>query len=163
LHEQVLQFVKTAKPGGYLLEVGSYDVNGSVRQVVDVSIGIDIREGPGVDLVLDANDLVEHFGEGAFDSIVSAEMLEHCENWRGAINNMWGVLKDGGMLVLTACAPGKGRHDYPADYWRFTPKDLAKIFGDNTVITHPLRISSGVVAVKQGALPNLDEIEVMAI
>ena len=39
---------------GNILEVGSKDVNGSLRDIIPVSIGTDIEKGIGVDVVVDA-------------------------------------------------------------------------------------------------------------
>jgi cyclopropane fatty-acyl-phospholipid synthase-like methyltransferase len=46
-------------------------------------------------------ELVEHFGEGCFDAIVSAEVVEHLYAPRDLVRNSFRLLKDGGMLILT--------------------------------------------------------------
>lgn len=46
-------------------------------------------------------ELVEHFGEGCFDAIVSAEVVEHLYAPRDLAHNSFRLLKDGGMLILT--------------------------------------------------------------
>ena len=105
------------------LEVGSYDVNGSTRQFFSGAyVGVDMREGPGVDKVAVASDLP--FADCAFDVVVSTEMLEHdTRPWR-SVAEMARVLSVGGYLILTArgydqrgCFP---IHDYPDDNWRFS-------------------------------------------
>lgn len=90
--------------GKRVLEVGSKYVNGSVRPLIEKFaspreyIGIDIEPGRYVDIVLPAERLVEHFGEEAFDVVISTELLEHVHDWRVVVNNMKGVLRRGGYI-----------------------------------------------------------------
>jgi hypothetical protein len=65
---------------------------------------------------------------------ISAKLLEHAEDWRAVVRNLKGVLKVGGLLVLTCRGPGFPRHDFPGDYWRFTVDDMRKIFADSQII-----------------------------
>jgi O-antigen biosynthesis protein len=116
-----------------VLEVGSRNVNGSVRKILEPKslnyVGVDLFEGNGVDIVLDVARLRDHFGDDKFDVVVSTEMLEHCSNWQEALYQMSSVLRQGGLLIITTRSPGFELHDYPADYWRFSRADFAEIFG----------------------------------
>ncbi len=47
-------------------------------------------------------------------------MLEHAEDWRGAVAGMARVLAPGGLLLLTARGPGFPYHPHPGDFNRFT-------------------------------------------
>lgn len=127
--EQVKGFVGFDRD---FLEVGSRDVNGSCRSVFAAHtksyVGVDIFPGPGVDLVQDVAHLTQAFGRERFDVVVSTEMLEHCEDWQGAVYQMLSVLRAGGVLLLTTRSPGFELHDYPADYWRFSKVDFREIF-----------------------------------
>ena len=115
-----------------VLECGALDVNGSAQDDVSALAGeyisTDMREGKGVDIVLDAGDILEHFGEASFDVVLTTEMMEHVCNWDTVIYNMVRVLKPGGLLALTTRSPGFGKHGYPYDFWRFTQDDMKKIF-----------------------------------
>lgn len=115
-----------------VLEVGSRDVNGSTREILaafsESYVGVDIFDGPGVDKLVDVNDLMNSFGHESFDVVTSTEMLEHCANWQDAIYQMAGVLRPGGLLLITTRSPGFELHDYPADYWRFSKSDFEEIF-----------------------------------
>jgi SAM-dependent methyltransferase len=134
--------------GKRVLECGSFDVNGSVKPRVEsfdpeYLVGIDIRQGPKVDVIMDVVDLPDSDLED-FDVVVSTEMLEHVEDWRGAIHGMLSVIKPGGDLILTTRAPGFPVHDYPGDHWRYTTDDMFEIFGvegleivENTRDWHP--------------------------
>lgn len=117
--------------GKDVLEVGSLDVNGSVRPFVMARgpasyVGVDVVDGPGVDRVLDAVDLAATFGPDSFDVVISTEMLEHAEDWQAAIANMVAVLRPGGVLVWTTRSPGFAYH-HPPDRWRYTQQAMAEI------------------------------------
>ena len=139
-HRSVLAFVMTHISaediaGARVLEVGSLDVNGSPRWLIELLaptsyVGVDIRPGPKVDRICDASELVATFGAESFDVVVSTEMLEHAEDWRAAVSNMKRVLAPGGLLLITTRSPGFPLHDYPGDHWRFTREDALEIFAD---------------------------------
>lgn len=120
-----------------VLEVGSFDVNGSVRPYIEECkpksyLGIDFIDGPRVDQVVDASVLPDHFSPNSFDVVVSTEMLEHAEHWRDCINGMKYVTKD--YLIITTRGPGFPLHSYPHDWWRYTVEDFEKIFEDFAII-----------------------------
>lgn len=109
------------------LEVGSFDVNGSPRSMFAGSyVGVDMRSGPGVDEVASAADLP--YRDRSFDVVVCCEMLEHDPSpWR-SLPEMARVLAAGGWLLLTARGIGFPAHDYPGDFWRFTPSAFVLLF-----------------------------------
>jgi SAM-dependent methyltransferase len=110
------------------LEVGSLDVNGSVRRFFDGPyIGIDMRAGLGVDVVGYANALP--FPDQAFDVVVCTEMLEHDPTFWVSLAQMGRVLKPGGHLLVTTRGNGFGEHHEPSDYWRFMPESMALLCG----------------------------------
>jgi O-antigen biosynthesis protein len=115
-----------------VLEVGSCDVNGSIRSLFDAEgidyTGVDIQEGPGVDKIVNAENLVSEFGQEVFDVVISTEMLEHCFDWQKILYQLTKVLKKNGILILTTRSPGFEWHDYPADYWRFTLAEFEYLF-----------------------------------
>src|SRR6266536_5884803 len=101
--------------GRRVLEVGSLNVNGSVRPMVMARgpseyLGVDLVDGDGVDQVVDAVDLGATFGADSFDVVVSTEMLEHAEDWQRSICSMVSVLRPGGVLVITTRSRGFGYH-----------------------------------------------------
>lgn len=118
-----------------IIEVGSYDVNGSLRPIYEKwhpveYIGVDIEMGPGVDLICDAEMLVANFGVNRFDIVFSTELLEHVKNWRKIISNLKIVCRSGGIILLTTRSKGFPFHGFPLDFWRFELEDLEEIFSD---------------------------------
>lgn len=144
---------------GRIIEVGSYDVNGGVRDIVPVAVGTDLREGPGVDLVCPVERLLEHFAPGEFDACVSTETLEHVQDWKGFIRTTWDLVKEGGWIVGTMASVNKGRHAYPDDYWRMVEFHLRTIYPNAAFIGDVGKISIGWAVQKLGPLGNLDEVQ----
>jgi SAM-dependent methyltransferase len=129
--------------GKRVLEVGSLDVNGSVRgDIMKLEpaeyVGIDIRPGPGVDVLCDAGDVVARFGEDAFDVVVSTELLEHARDWRRVISNIKRATRPGGVMIVSTRSYGVDFHRRPFDYWRYEKEDFEKIFSD--VLVEDLRL-----------------------
>lgn len=114
-----------------VLEVGSLNVNGSLRELIEPMrpasyTGVDMREGPGVDEVVPAESLPEWAGDRKWDLVICTEMLEHAENWREALYGVKHVVEPTGYLLLTTRSPGFGRHDHPGDHWRY-PIDFFRV------------------------------------
>lgn len=122
-----------------ILEVGACNINGSIKPHVmtlnpTYYHGVDIQKGQYVDEVIDANNLIEHFGVDSFDVILTTEMMEHIENWRNVINNLKGVCRANGYILITTRSRGFGYHGYPHDYWRYEESDMRKIFADFDIL-----------------------------
>jgi len=121
-----------------IIEVGSKDVNGSLRPFLETMhpreyIGVDIETGPGVDIICQAEDLLAKFGKESFDVVVSTELLEHVRNWRGIISNIKHICRTGGIILITTRSLGFPYHGYPYDFWRYEKQDLLEIFSDFTI------------------------------
>ena len=77
------------------------------------------------------------FQDAAFDGVILTEVLEHCIDPQGAINQVRRVLKPGGLLLVTSpfLWPDHRTEDYQ-DYWRFTEQGwalLLRAFADVTI------------------------------
>jgi len=143
-HESVLKFgrenlSKEDVEGKKVLEVGSLNVNGSLREYVKLLhpasyTGVDIRQGPGVDMICNAEDLLSAFRENTFDLVICTETLEHIRDWKKAVSNIKKVCKENGLLLITARSFGFPVHDEPDDYWRFEMEDMIVIFCDFIIL-----------------------------
>jgi SAM-dependent methyltransferase len=139
-HLSCINFVASALieqeiKGKLVLEVGSLDVNGSIRPHVEKLrpvkyIGVDVAMGTGVDEICNVKDILTRYGKESFDALITTELLEHVKDWKKAINNFKEVLKPGGILLITTRSIGFGYHGFPYDYWRFEEKDMKYIFSD---------------------------------
>jgi len=105
-----------------VLDVGGYNVNGSVKDIMQgVNVfATDMREGPGVDLAINGHDLLSKFEENSFDLVTCCETLEHDVLFWVTVENMRKLVKPGGWLLVTAPGVYFFEHDYPSDYYRFT-------------------------------------------
>jgi hypothetical protein len=91
-------------------------------------VGADMRQGPGVDVILDLHDI--KLDSQSVGTALVLETLEHVEFPRTAVRELWRILKPQGILIMSSLM-NFPIHDYPSDYWRFTPegfKSLLKIF-----------------------------------
>ena len=93
-----------------VLDVGSLDINGNNRCLFENCryIGIDIEHGPNVDVVCKAHEWC--VAEGAFDTVISTETLEHDAFYAQSLRNMVRVLRPGGLLILTCATTGRPEH-----------------------------------------------------
>lgn len=113
-----------------VLDVGSFDVNGTYRDLIPDAwsyVGLDIRSGPNVDVVVaDPYNWAELNGR-QFDLVISGQCLEHCEfPWLTA-NEMLCHLRVGGFAAVVAPFV-QARHNHPHDYWRFLDSGLKALF-----------------------------------
>jgi SAM-dependent methyltransferase len=74
------------------------------------------------------------FPDGAFDCVVSDQVLEHVQgDPRLAVGESLRVLRPGGLAVHTTCLLNP-IHNVPGDYWRFTPAGLALLVGERAEV-----------------------------
>ena len=82
-------------------------------------IGTDMREGPGVDRIEDLRAL--RVEDGSVGTARCLDTLEHCADPPQACRELARVCSpDGGVAVISSVMLF-GIHEYPHDYFRFTP------------------------------------------
>jgi SAM-dependent methyltransferase len=120
---------------GPFLEVGAHDYGSTqnLRKLFPGApyVGIDMRAGPGVDVVLDLTapfaEVDRHLGGRRFGAIFCLSVLEHCEQPFAMAENMTRLLQPGGKIYVSVPFAWKF-HGYPSDYWRFTHEGVKKLF-----------------------------------
>jgi SAM-dependent methyltransferase len=81
-------------------------------------IGCDLKEGPGVDRILDLHH-IDLPAETA-GTVLLLDTLEHVEFFWQAVGEIRRILRPGGLFVVSSVMDFP-IHNYPVDYWRFTP------------------------------------------
>lgn len=108
--------------GQKILEIGSLDVNGSLRQFQPEGshyLGVDLEAGNGVDMIVKPGQPLP-FADGSFDLVLASSVFEHDPAFWNTFLDLVRLLREGGMLYINA--PSNGLvHRYPEDHWRFYP------------------------------------------
>ena len=115
-------YLTPANKGARIVEIGSQNVNGSIRSICPPGmeyIGVDFARGNGVDVVLD-DPYKLPFGDGTVDFCLSSSVLEHSEMFWVLFLEILRILKPSGLFYLNAPSNGPF-HRYPVDCWRFYP------------------------------------------
>ena len=105
-----------------VIEIGSQDVNGSLREVCPDGfkyIGLDFQSAKGVDIVLD-DPYSLPFEDDSVDIVLSSSCFEHSEMFWLVFLEVMRVLKPSGLFYLNAPSAGNF-HRFPVDCWRFYP------------------------------------------
>lgn len=155
IDESGIQFEKNHR----ILDIGGRDINGSVRDLIPQArwTGLDIVDGPGVDIVRDATrdwmsvykPVPEH-GE-FFDVVIMTEVFEHVEDWRGIIRTCAQALSSVGeeSIFMTCASTGRRPHGAsgeldppPGEWYRNVEQDelerqLSKFFNHYAVTYNP--------------------------
>lgn len=101
-----------------VLDVGSLDINGNNRYLFEDCqyTGIDLWEGKNVDIVCSAHEFNPW---KQYDTIISTEMLEHNQYWAESLENMYSLLKQWWLMIITCAWVWRPEH------WttRTSPKD----------------------------------------
>ncbi|MFI5454225.1 MAG: methyltransferase domain-containing protein [Isosphaerales bacterium] len=114
-----------------IFEFGSFQVEGqegyaNLRELFPRRkyVGCDMRLGPGVDRVEDVSAI--SLPDESAGTVLCIETFEHVFEVRRAFNEVFRLLRPGGIFVITS--PLNFRiHGYPDDYWRMTPNCLRRL------------------------------------
>jgi len=92
-----------------VLDIGSQDINGNNKiyfENIDY-VGVDISEGKNVDVVCPGH---KYDTDKKFDVVCSTECFEHDPFWDQTMNNMYRLLKPGGLFFFTCAGDGRDEH-----------------------------------------------------
>lgn len=112
--QEFIEIIQSKFPGFFsgkrVLEIGSLDINGSVRKLFNGCeyIGVDVAAGPGVDVVCQGQDY--DAPDDSFDVVISCEVMEHNPFWAETVKNMIRLCKPGGLVVMTCATLGRREH-----------------------------------------------------
>jgi SAM-dependent methyltransferase len=97
---------------------------GGAGNRVDGYINVDLFPLPGVNVVCNAEELP--FRSDCFDRVECDAVLEHTPRPAVVVNEIRRCLRRGGYvhIVVPFCHPF---HEYPRDYYRFTPDGLRQL------------------------------------
>ena len=124
------------KLSGYdrVLEIGSRARSGVVRRHLFAGkqyTGLDILEGPNVDVVGDAHCLTDYFADESFDAVYSIFTFEHLAMpWKVALE-LNKVMRRGAVAYFQT-HQALGMHDLPWDFWRYSDTAWNGIFNQST-------------------------------
>jgi SAM-dependent methyltransferase len=134
LHGLTRAVAETFSLPGPILEIGSHLIPGQ-ESLGDLRpffpgrpyIGLDMRSGPGVDVVGTVESLP--YPDRSIGTVLALNTFEHVPFfWRG-FEEIRRVLRPDGA-VLIACPFYFHIHSFPSDYWRFTPEAFKLLLAD---------------------------------
>ena len=128
-----------------VLDVGSYDVNGTFRPLVIrrgwAYTGLDTMQGPNVDVVT-ADPYRFPLPDGAYDVVISGSTMEHVQSIWLWIVELARVLRPGGFLAIHTHWKFP-LHQYPLDCWRIMPDGMKHLFDLTGVLSdYHIRIAN---------------------
>jgi len=109
-----INFIRESLPDYFnskkVLEIGSLNINGSVRTFFKDCdyTGIDVANGKDVDVVSNGENYYEK--ANTFDVIISCECMEHNPMYQKTWLNMLRMLKNDGLLIMTCATFGRPQH-----------------------------------------------------
>ncbi len=111
-----------------IVEIGSYQVEGQ-ESIIDLRrfflgkryFGMDFRTGPGVNITANVEQLP--LADESVGSVIAISTFEHVRRFWKGFAEVQRVLKPGGAFLVST--PFYFYiHNYPGDFWRFTPQAL---------------------------------------
>lgn len=109
------------KTGQKIVEIGSQDVNGSLRAFAGNNeyLGVDFVNGRGVDVIL-KDPYILPFADNSFDVCVTSSCFEHSEFFWLLFLEIMRIIKPTGVAYINVPSNGVV-HQWPVDAWRFYP------------------------------------------
>ena len=123
-HPEQIEFVEHVRglfphlfAGSSVIEIGSLNINGSIRSLFEgcYYIGVDLAPGEGVDIVALGHEV--ELEDRSFDVSISCECFEHNPFWRETFLKMCRLSRE--IVVLTVATHGRLEHGTSST----TPRD----------------------------------------
>lgn len=116
MHHAQVEFIKTVTNAfpewfaGRVLEVGSEDINGNLKEVFAplLYVGVDLSPGKNVTMIGRGENI--DFQTGLFDAVFSGECFEHNLNYLSTFFNMIRMTKPGGIIAFTCASRFRMEH-----------------------------------------------------
>ena len=106
VHTQFPSYFNKSK----VLEVGSYNINGTLRTFFNepsLYIGLDLAMGRDVDIVCSGH---LYDSDERFDTLLSSECFEHNEYWKETIENMIRLSRKYSLIIFTCATNNRPEH-----------------------------------------------------
>jgi len=103
--------------------------------------GLDVSPEENVEVIIgdiyDSNFIEKHIGvTNFFDVVYSNNVFEHLQDPFVAAKNLWRMCMTGG-LILTIVPFSQRFHEFPDDYFRYTPRGVERLFQNaGSVVVH---------------------------
>jgi SAM-dependent methyltransferase len=113
-------------------------------------VGVDLRPGPGVDVVASAERLP--FEDASFDCALCTQVLEHAEDPAAIVSELHRILRPGGVALISTHGVARyhAAEGVADDYWRWTHAGLARLIEGqgawSEVAVHPNGGSAAAIA-----------------
>lgn len=116
-HKEQFEFVTKLRSnfayyfaGKKVLEIGSLNINGSVRDffIQCDYTGVDIGPGKDVDVVSLGHEFI--MPDNTYDTVLSTECFEHNPYWVETFDNMIRMTKNSGLVFFTCATEGRPEH-----------------------------------------------------
>lgn len=116
---------------GPVLEIGSKDYGSTMNFREDFPgheyVGLDLEEGPGVDVVADLTEGIGTLPEKHFGLVICCSVLEHTPRPWVMAENITRLVKSQGWLFMSVPWVWS-YHAYPDDYFRFSFRGIETLF-----------------------------------
>ncbi len=113
-----------------IVDLGSYDVNGSYRPLFAKSpwqyLGVDLAPGENVDLVLRDPYVWSELASQSVDVVICGQTFEHTEFFWETMRQISRTLKPNGICCIIVPSSGP-EHRFPVDCWRMYPDGLRAV------------------------------------
>lgn len=103
VEKEVRTWLKQFPDDVRVADLGSFQINASVKEIFPSTIGFDLQEGRGVDVVLQDGIIPDEY-KGKFDVVTAVQSYQFSPNPDLFKQEIIQLLKPGGRLLLTTCA-----------------------------------------------------------